>query len=146
MTRSTVRIMLAALLVGSVATLAPPLAGLVFAQGTGPRSEYDPKTEITVNGTLEKITHMKKGGCCGKGGLHGIVKTDQGSVIVHLAPDWYFDQKKMTLKEGGPLTVVGSQVKKGGNEYIVVKTITLGGATLALRNDQGAPLWSKPEK
>ncbi len=139
MTRSPVRIMLAALLVESVATL-------VFAQGTGPRSEYDPKTEITVNGTLEKITHMKKGGCCGKGGLHGIVKTDQGSVIVHLAPNWYFDQKKMTLKEGGSLTVVGSQVKKGGNEYIVVKTITLGGATLALRNDQGAPLWSKPEK
>ncbi len=139
MTRSMVRLMLAALLVGSVATL-------VFAQGTGPRSEYDPKTEITTSGTLEKITHMKRGGCCGKGGLHAIVKTDQGRVIVHLAPDWFFDEQKMTLKENEPVTVVGSKVKKGGNEYVVVKTITLGGATLALRNDQGLPLWSKPKK
>ncbi len=139
MSRLTLRLLLVALLVGTMATL-------VLAQGTGPNSEYDPKTEITASGTLEKITHMKRGGCCGPGGLHGIVKTDQGRMIVHLAPDWFFDQKKVTLKEDEPITVVGSRVKKGGNQYVVVKTITLGGVTLALRNDQGVPLWSKPEK
>ena len=139
MTHSTVRLMLTALLVGSVATL-------VFAQGMSPKSEYDPKTEVTAGGTLEKITHMKRGGCCGKSGLNGIVETEQGRMIVHLAPDWFFDQKKMTLKEEEPVTVVGSKMKKGANEYVVVKTITLGAATLALRDDQGVPLWSKAEK
>jgi len=139
MTHSAVRLMLAAFLVGSLATL-------VFAQGVGPKSEYDPKTEISASGTLEKITHMKRGGCCGKGGLHGIIKTDQGRMIIHLAPDWFFDLKKMTLKEEEPVALVGSKMKKGANEYVVVKTITLGGATLALRDDQGVPLWSRAEK
>ena len=139
MIRSMVRIALAALLVLSVGTL-------ILAQGTGPKSEYDPKTEITVTGTLEKITHMQRDSCCGKGGLHAIVKTDQGRMIVHLAPDWFFEEKKMVLKEDEAITIVGSKVKKGGNEFVVVKTFTLGGVTLALRDDQGLPLWSKGRK
>ena len=47
----------------------------------------------------------------------------------------------MTLKEEEPVTVVGSKMKKGANEYVVVKTITLGATTLALRDDQGVQLW-----
>lgn len=115
--------------------------GLVaFAQGPGAGRKYDPKTEVTVKGTIEDVQeHAGKGGGTG---VHLVVKTDAGTLPVHVGPSAYIAKKQFSFAKGDVVEILGSKVPIGGEETLLAREITKAGKTLVLRNAQGIPEWA----
>jgi hypothetical protein len=70
-----------------------------------------------------------------------LIKTDQGTVTVHLGPTTYINQQQIALNPGDVVEVTGSQVQMGGKTLMLAKEVKVGGKTFQLRDDQGMPLW-----
>jgi len=111
--------------------------GMGTGRGMGARM-YNPQTVTTIKGTVEGLAAMQT-----RRMRHVslVVKTDQGSVTVHLGPDWYMNQNQMIFNPGDAVEVTGSQMGGAGGAILVAKEVTVKGKTLKLRDDQGLPLW-----
>ena len=115
----------------------------LLAQGSGAGNEmhnYDPKTEVTVKGTIEDV--QQQTGKTGWSGTHLILKTDAATVNVHVGPSSYLAKNQFTFAKGDTIEVVGSRVTIAGQETLLAREITKDGKTLVLRNPQGIPKWS----
>lgn len=126
------------------ASLAFTFAIAAFAQGRGSgtgTSMYDPKTEVTVKGTIEDVQQFT--GRRGWSGTHLALKTDAATFDVHVGPSAYIDQQKFTFAKGDMIEVVGSKVTIADKESLLAREITKEGKTLVLRNAQGIPQWSR---
>jgi hypothetical protein len=142
------KIMVFLAIVISLALACPVLAqtgpggGMGMKDGTGFRL-YNPQTVTTVKGTVEKLEEINMGRPSGVGMKFReiILKTDKGSLMVHLGPSWYLDQQKFVAKAGDTLEVTGSEVTLNNKPAIIAKDITVNGKTLKLRDDQGTPAW-----
>jgi hypothetical protein len=65
---------------------------------TGPRRSprYDPKTEVTVNGTIEEVKeYPSRSGK--RTGQHVMLKTDSGNLSVQLGPSDYWKENGFEL-------------------------------------------------
>lgn len=134
----------------SLALVCPVLAqpdpgggmGMGMGGGMGPRM-YNPQTVTTVKGTVEKLEelNMGHGGGMGMQFRELLLKTDKGSILVHLGPSQYIDQQKFAVKAGDTLEVTGSQVTLNNQPAIIAKDVTVNGQTMKLRDDQGIPAW-----
>jgi len=97
----------------------------------------------TINGTV--IDTMDLAGR--EAGLQGLgihLRTDQGNtVLVQLAPRDYLSSHNLTLANGDRLTVIGKPMMVGGESIFQAKRIEKDGQVLALRDDNGQPLWSR---
>ena len=98
---------------------------------------YNPQTVTTIQGTVESL---------GPKGPRGqqesrIIKTDQGSILVHLGPTRYMNQLQMQLNPGDAVEVTGSNVVMRGRTLLLAKEVKACGKTFQLRDDQGLPLW-----
>ncbi len=126
----------------SVALVCPVLAqpgpggGMGMGGGMGPRL-YNPQTVTTVAGAVEKLEELSMG--MKFRGL--LLKTDKGSLMVHLGPTWYLDQQKFAVKVGDKIEVTGSQVTLNNQPAIIARDVTMNGRILKLRDDQGIPAW-----
>jgi hypothetical protein len=119
-----------------------------LGQGGG----YDPKTEVTLTGTVSDIQQMtmpqgqgpgRGGTMAGMGGMHLTLATKDGSKDVHLGPSSYLTEKNFTINKGDALEVTGSLVKMMGNmEAVIAREVKKGSETLVLRDKNGMPLWS----
>ena len=72
-------------------------SGMGMGAGMGPRL-YNPQTVTTVTGQVEKLEDLPSmGGGAGRGMQYrGVtLKTDQGSLMVHLGPGWYPGREKV---------------------------------------------------
>ena len=69
------------------------------------------------------------------------LKTDQGSLLVHLGPGWYLDEKKFAVKVGDTVEATGSKVTLNNQPALIAREVKVNGATLKLRDDQGLPVW-----
>jgi hypothetical protein len=130
------------------------LAGPALAQtrpgggmgtGMGP-VVYNPQTVTTVTGTVEKLADLPslgRGG--GKGMQHrgAILKTDQGSLMVDLAPGWYLDDKKFVVQAGDTVSATGSKTTLDNQPGLIAREVTVKGTTLKLRDEQGIPAWQR---
>lgn len=115
----------------------------LLAQGSGPGKgmrNYDPKTEVTVKGTIEDVQQQTRK--AGWSGTHLMLKTDAATIDVHVGPSSYIAQKQFTFAKGDPIEVVGSKVAMAGQEALLAREITKNGKTLVLRNTKGIPEWS----
>ncbi|MBZ5651639.1 MAG: hypothetical protein LAO18_14275 [Acidobacteriia bacterium] len=115
----------------------------LLAQGSGPGTgmrHYDPKTEVTINGTIEDVQQQTGKG--GWKGTHLILKLESASVHVHVGPSSYIEQKQFAFGKGDTIKVVGSKVTISGQEVVLAREITKDGKTVVLRNAQGVPKWS----
>ncbi len=121
-------------------SLAQPAPG--GGMGMGPRL-YNPQTVTTVTGQVEKLEELSMGPSGGMGMKfqEARLKTEKGSLLVHLGPTWYLDQQKFALKAGETLKVTGSQVTLNNQPAIIAKDVEVNGKTLKLRDDQGLPAW-----
>ncbi|MCK9377795.1 MAG: hypothetical protein M0P73_16835 [Syntrophobacterales bacterium] len=128
----------------TLALAAPVLAqpGPGGGMGMGPRL-YNPQTVTTVTGQVEKLEELSMGPSGGMGMKfqEARLKTEKGSLLVHLAPTWYLDQQKFALKAGDTVKVTGSQVTLNNQPAIIAKDVEVNGKTLKLRDDQGLPAW-----
>jgi DNA/RNA endonuclease YhcR with UshA esterase domain len=121
------------------AVLAVSVAAL--AQGPSPRRRrYDPKTEITVKGTVEDVQQYT--GRHGMTGVHLILKTDSSTLDVHVGPSAYISQQHFSFAKGDSIEVVGSKITLRGTETLLAREITKDGKTLVLRDAQGIPQWA----
>ncbi len=108
--------------------------------GMGGGRMYNPSTEATVNGTVEQVRTISGGR--GWGGIHLDLKTESGTLDVHLGPSAYLSSKGFQFAKGDKVEVTGSKVTVQGHEAIIAREVKEGGKVLTLRNAQGIPQWS----
>jgi hypothetical protein len=105
---------------------------------------YDPATEVTVTGTVEEVKEMDCAECPrGTKGTHITLKINDQSYDVHLGPTSYLADQKFTVAKGNQVEVTGSKVKQGDDEVILARQVKKGDQTIALRDAQGIPAWSR---
>jgi DNA/RNA endonuclease YhcR with UshA esterase domain len=109
---------------------------------TGPK--YDASGEVKVKGVVEDIREVP-------GAFEGtqlVVKTDTGTVLVHLAPADFLKEIESSFKKGDEVQVVGAKAPGSGEPEILAREITVGTNTTTLRDDKGVPVWAgwKPAK
>ena len=123
--------------------LAQPGPGGGMGRGMGPML-YNPQTVATVTGTVEKLEElpsMGRGGGMGMQFRGVLLKTEKGSILVHLGPGWYLDEKKFALKVGDTVEATGSQVTLNNQPALIAREVKANGLTLKLRDEQGLPVW-----
>ena len=117
----------------------PVLAQTKAPAKAGPM--YDPATEVTMNGTVEAVNQLK--GPRGWAGTHLSLKTDTGTIDVHVGPSWFLTQNKVSLDKGDQIEVTGSKVKFDDKDAVIARELKKDGTTITLRNAQGIPAWSR---
>ncbi len=118
-------------------------ATAALAQGGGPgmgMPNYDPKTEVTVKGTIEDVQQQQ--GRHGWMGTHLLLKTDSGTLDVHAGPSGYITENHFSFAKGDSIEVIGSKVTIQDKDALLAREIVKDGKTLTLRNAQGIPQWS----
>jgi hypothetical protein len=125
-----------------VAALLLAITSLVWAQANpqSRRPRYDPKTEVTVTGTIDDV-QLLPGHHRGTG-THLILKTKSGTMEVHVGPTAYVEKQQFSFAKGDEIEVIGSQVKIASSDALLARQITKAGKTLSLRDQSGIPLWS----
>ncbi|HVO63941.1 MAG TPA: hypothetical protein VMT53_23670 [Terriglobales bacterium] len=118
--------------------------GLYAQMGPGPgkrMSNYDPKSEVTMSGTVDHITQQS--GRRGWQGTHLFLKTDNGVIEVHVGPADYIASQQFSFAAGDVVEVTGSKIKMQDQDVLLAREIKKEGKTLVLRNPQGVPNWSR---
>ena len=140
-------IALAAILLTSPSSSAQRGMGGSGGRGTGRGYQglYDTTTVQTVSGEVIAVDSFN--GAHGIGaGIHAMLKSDSGSVSVHLGPSWYLDKQSAKIEKGDKITVTGSRIIFQGKSALVAAEIKKGDKTLSLRDKQGYPLWSRRQR
>jgi hypothetical protein len=122
-----------------VALIALPL----FAQGRRGKGmpKYDPKAEITIQGTVEEVTQHT--GVRGWKGTHLALKSGAETFDVHLGPSEFLADRGVTFEKGDRIEVIGSKVKYGGSDALIAREVKKADQMLVLRDAQGIPKWSR---
>lgn len=119
-------------------------APLGFAQrrmgGGKGMPRYNPSTEVTLKGTVVKVTQDTSP--MGWTGTHLTLKTDTDTLDVHVGPSAFLTEKKFEIAAGDQVEVVGSKTKYEGADALLAREIKKGDKSLILRNPQGIPQWS----
>ncbi len=103
---------------------------------TGPK--YDLTSEVKIKGVVDDIREVP-------GAFEGtqlVVKTDTGTVVVHLAPGEFLKEIDSSFKKGDEVQVVGAKAPNTDGTEILAREITVGTNTTTLRDDKGIPVWT----
>ena len=109
---------------------------------TGPK--YDVANEVKIKGVVEEIREVP-----GEfEGTHLVVKTDTGTMLVHVAPADFLKDIDSSFKVGDEVLVIGAKAPDATEPEILAREITVGTNTTTLRDDKGIPVWAgwKPAK
>ena len=113
--------------------------------GWGPGGQYgrmyDPKTVETVSGAVTSVQQMTPMKGMGPG-VHLTLKTDKGTVDVHLGPAWYIERQDIKIAAGDKIEVKGSRITYHGKLAIIAAEIHKGDEVLVLRDANGIPMWA----
>ena len=74
-------------------------------------------------------------------GSHITVKTETGSIEVHLAPASFMKQYDIAFAKDQNVTVVGSKITYESKPALIAKSVTVGHETFNFRDAKGRPLW-----
>ena len=109
---------------------------------TGPK--YDVAHQVKIQGTVEEVREVPGD----YEGTHLLVKTEQGLVLVQVAPAAFLREIDTSYKQGDVVQVVGAKALDGTEEQVLAREITIGVNTVTLRDDKGVPVWAgwKPGK
>lgn len=111
------------------------------SQGPGPRGRlYDPATETTVSGTVDKVTTVDRGG--NWQGVHLSLKSGEETYDVHAGPSAFISNKGFTFAAGDKVEVLGSKVTLNNAPALIAREIRKNGKSLTLRDSSGTPLWA----
>lgn len=120
--------------------LAMPSAVAQMRGSNSAMRNYDPKTETTVTGTVEKVKQVA--GRHGWNGTHLTLKTESGTLDVHVGPETYIASQGFSFAAGDKVEVLGSKVTVGDGDALIAREIKKGDKTLVLRNAAGIPQWA----
>jgi len=128
------------------------LSGVSFAQGGmggggwGPGTSYNrmfnPQTVESLSGEVERVEMFtpRKGM---SQGVHLVLKTEKGSLPVHLGPSWYMDKQGLKFEKGDKVQVTGSRITFNKKPAIIASEVKKGDQVLKLRDETGTPAWSR---
>lgn len=128
----------------TVILLSPVSAALRAQAATGNPNRapvYDPATETTVSGTVEAVNQVTDRR--GWNGTHIQLKTDKGTMDVHVGPSSFLARQKFQIATGDQVVVTGSKIRYNEADAVVARTIKKGDSEITLRNAQGIPAWSR---
>jgi len=114
---------------------------LAWAQATASAFKYDVANELTIKGVVQEVKEFQ---CPVSGGVgaHLVVKTDKGTVTVHLALHKFLSDYGLNFAKGDEIELTGVKAKVGDDENaILVRKIERGNQTLTFRDKNGKPLW-----
>ena len=140
MTRSTI-------VCGALLAALVSMPALAQQGGGGPAGSprYDPKTEVVVKGTVEDVKEFPSQSGW-RTGQHVTLKTEKGSLSVHLGPSDFWKKNGFALAKGDAIEVTGSKSTVDGAEVVLARTVKKGEKTVILRDAQGVPAWSHGRK
>jgi hypothetical protein len=101
---------------------------------------YNPATVVDMWGTIASVRHAPAGGALA--GVHLTVKVKNNSFDVYLGPADFLRIFKTNFPVGEEIEVVGSKIKVDSADVILTREITVGQATMTLRDAAGAPDWT----
>lgn len=101
---------------------------------------YDPATVQTLKGTIVELRADKRIAGTERG-LRALLDVGDEQLYVYLAPQSYFDERKIALVPGEVIEVRGSLLDGDGRRVIIAQSITVGAAMYSLRDAQGRPKW-----
>jgi hypothetical protein len=119
-------------------------AGSVISQekNTPPQASYnyDLAAQQTVRGWVisERDFQCPVSGTLGS---HITVKTETGTIEVHLAPASFMKQYEINIRKDDNITVVGSRITFEGKPALIAKSVVIGRDTFNFRDPKGRPLW-----
>jgi len=101
---------------------------------------YHPNAEVAVQGIVQNVQEFY---CpvSSETGTHLTLATEKGQVQVHVAPSHFLNVKQWHFAKGETVAVIGSPIKFQGRDAIIARTITRGTETVAVRSENGKPLW-----
>ena len=101
---------------------------------------YAPSSEQTMRGWVVETRDFQ---CpvTGTVGSHITVKSETGSIEVHLAPASFMKQYEINIGKGDNVTVVGSKIMFEGKSALIAKSVAIGNETYNFRDQSGRPLW-----
>jgi len=116
--------------------LATPIFAAQKPANTGPK--YDLANEVTVKGSVEDLPQLPTE----VGIVHLMVKTDQGNVLVYVAPADFLKEIDTSFNKGDLIEVKGAKTPNPLQEEVLAREITVGTNTTTLRDDKGIPVWA----
>jgi len=102
---------------------------------------YNPQSVETITGevvSVERITPLKGMSY----GIHMMVKTDKGTISVHLGPAWYIENQEVKIAPGDRVEVKGSRITFQDKPALIAAKVKKGNQVLTLRDGNGVPVWS----
>jgi hypothetical protein len=102
---------------------------------------YDVKTVATISGEVTSVHEMTPFKGMGRG-VHLMLKTDTGTISVHLGPAWYVEHQDTNIAAGDKIEVKGSRITYEGKPTIIAAEIHKGSEVLMLRDANGIPMWA----
>jgi len=139
MLRMTIRTTLGAATTVMVFVAGAAVAAAQMMHGSG--MAYDPKTEVTVQGTVEDVMTMP--GTQPLSGVHLSLETKEGMIHVHVGTPEYLAKQGVSFAKGDQVTVTGSRIKGEGFEAILARTVTRDQVVVTLRDEDGTPRWTR---
>jgi hypothetical protein len=125
--------------------VAAPMRGWKGSGGWGMNSQYqrmyNTATVETISGTVEsigRITPMKGMHY----GIHIMLKTEKGSIEVHLGPSWYIERLDTNIEKNDMIEIKGSKITVSGKPVIIAAEVKKGDNLLILRDNAGTPAWA----
>jgi hypothetical protein len=99
---------------------------------------YDAKTVETVSGEVLTVDKMvpSKGM---SNGVHLELKTDKGTVSVHLGPAWFIENQDLTIEPKDKIEIKGSRVTYEGKPAIIAAEVKKGDSVLSSATKTASP-------
>jgi DNA/RNA endonuclease YhcR with UshA esterase domain len=102
--------------------------------------KYDAAKQVVVEGYVEEVREFR---CpvSGTVGAHITVKTNSGSIEVHLAPVTFMKKYEIVIAKGDRVAVQGAKILFEGKPALIAKIVADDATTYAFRDSGGKPLW-----
>lgn len=116
----------------------------ISSQTSQPKSivvpKYDLKTELRVKGVVADTDNHQ---CPISGGLgsHLVLKTQESTIAVHLAPTKFVQQYELNLKRGDNVEVIGTKILFEDKDAMLARQVIRGEETFVFRDASGNPAW-----
>jgi DNA/RNA endonuclease YhcR with UshA esterase domain len=123
-----------------MATVAVTVTSQNTQQGSTSIPNYNSATEVRLQGVvLDAADHL----CPISGGMgsHLILKTQNGTIEVHMGAAKFVKEYQLILAKGDSVEVLGSRVIFEGRDAILAREITRGQETFVFRDANGKPVW-----
>jgi DNA/RNA endonuclease YhcR with UshA esterase domain len=108
----------------------------VSFRGAGP-VKYNAATETKITGVVEDVEDFACPVSDGEMGSHLRIRTQSGTVQVHLAPARIMRAHDIKFAPGDKVEVIGSKVRYKGADDVIAREVTRGTDFYLLRDQSG---------